>query len=345
MREAHNAPTQPAGQGHCTEEAALEATETVLAFRRLPGVQAEPRPGAAVALWAGIGAGTAIAGAFVNLRLGVPGHSILIVLLPFVFGLAWAPRGRGGAVMGGSAFGTAGLLRFMAPRCDIGLGALTSLLLTPVLLDAALARARNGRGIYAMCAAAGLASNMLAFAMRLTAKLLTSPPVLVAAWWPRAICTYPLCGAAAGLAAAAVFFRLRRERGARHGVDRRTVVAGVSLLVALAFAAGMWRAAAGGGGGRRGEGHAAEVGRRLAALAAARLEPGSRVVVVSGELAGTQSALRGAEVRALTQGLAEAGIKVAKVVRPRAGTADLDEQSCGAGAPLLIAAAATAPRA
>jgi len=163
-----------------------------------------------------IGAATALLRSFVSLQAGIPGHSIVLIVLPLVLGLACVPRRGAGKVMSATAALTVLGIGAVGVRTGVGSGALTSLLLTGVLLDAALRVGRKGWMIYLGCISAGLLSNVVAFGVRLALKYAALAPGdalhPLATWLPRAAWSYPLCGAAAGLASAVLLFRLR-ERG------------------------------------------------------------------------------------------------------------------------------------
>ena len=199
----------------------MAVSEGVARSRRLPsGARALDSKSASareIGVLASIGVLTAVARGLFDVRLGIPGHSILLVVAPFVFGLACVPRRKAGALMGVSALAAAGVLRAAGVR-GIGAGAVTSLVLTAALLEAALRLASSSRAVYLWCIGAGLASNLAAFTVRLATKCLGAAPAdalrPVAAWWPRAIWTYPLSGAVAGLIAAFLLFRLHQSRGA-----------------------------------------------------------------------------------------------------------------------------------
>jgi hypothetical protein len=160
----------------------------------------------------------ACATAFLDFNLRVPGHAILRAVFPMAFGLALAPRQFAGAVMGASAMLSVGLLNF-AGAAQVGFGAMTSLALTGPLLDLALWRARRGIGIYFGLAMAGLASNMVALAIRATAKALglDGPGTRgLANWWPQAVVTYALCGLLAGGLGAFIWFRFAASKPDRE---------------------------------------------------------------------------------------------------------------------------------
>jgi hypothetical protein len=169
----------------------------------------------------GLGVLAASAAVFLRLRLGVPGHAILRTVLPVALGLSLVPRHLAGSVIATTAFVTA--LGFQAYGVrGVGVPALTSLLLTGPLLDLALLGARPGWRLYGRLALAGLVSNLLALASRPTLLLLgihlgggggggggggRSEELD----WV-VVCSYAVCGLAAGLVSALCWFRLRAGR-------------------------------------------------------------------------------------------------------------------------------------
>lgn len=148
--------------------------------------------------------------AFLELRLRIPGHAILRAIFPMALGLALAPRRGGGTIMGTSALASALVIQG-GQFASIGLGALTSLTLTGPLLDAALRKARHGWQLLLGFAAAGVASNLLALAVRTGAKAMgwehgRARPM--GAWWNQAIVTYAVCGLLAGLISGLIWFHV-----------------------------------------------------------------------------------------------------------------------------------------
>jgi hypothetical protein len=163
----------------------------------------------------GLGICAAFATAFVDLKLRIPGHAILRAVLPMALGLALVPRRMAGSVMGTSALLTAAALRW-GNATAIGVGAMTSLVLTGPFLDVALWQARKGWRLYLGMGVAGLASNVVAFALRAGPKLagLDHPGARrFEEWWSQATLTYLLCGVMAGLLSALIWFRFRTGRG------------------------------------------------------------------------------------------------------------------------------------
>jgi hypothetical protein len=77
------------------------------------------------------------------------------------------------------------------------------------MLDAALWRAKKGWRLYLGFALAGLTANLAALIVKAGTKLVGAEPVTArpfALWWSQALLTYTLCGAAAGLIGALVWF-------------------------------------------------------------------------------------------------------------------------------------------
>jgi hypothetical protein len=158
-----------------------------------------------------MGVAAAAAALFGQYKLQIPGHAIIRVVFPIALGLALVPRRGAGATMGVVAAGAT--IAFSGLRLDsTGVGAITSLLLSGVVLDYAASRARSGWPLYAGLASAGLTINVVAFGAKAASKLLgVSGGGPWETWWPRAVVSYPLCGLAAGLVCAIVLFRFRRR--------------------------------------------------------------------------------------------------------------------------------------
>lgn len=194
--------------------------------RRLPPfLQTAPRISPAeLAVLVLLGVCAAVLTVVVKLGLGVPGHNIVRVIFPMALGLAVVPRHGAASVIGVSGTAAAVVLA-MGRSGGLGVGALTSLALTGLLLDLVLIGARNGRSIYVRLTLAGLAANAAAFLIRGGSKAfsggqLDGLPLEV--WWPKAAVTYPLCGIIAGLISAVVWFRAtaRPRSEAKPEVDR-----------------------------------------------------------------------------------------------------------------------------
>jgi len=165
------------------------------------------------------GAAAASATGFIRLGLRIPGHASVLAVVPMALGLALAPRRFAGFIMSAGAFGTANAFT-LAGLTSYGTGAMVSLCLTGPILDFALVRARGGWRLYARLVLAGIIANLLALTSRGTSKLLGFDLASMrpfATWWSQAAVTYTLCGAAAGLIAAACWFHLR-GRKSQHGV-------------------------------------------------------------------------------------------------------------------------------
>lgn len=183
---------------------------------RLPALARQERGLAAAefAVLFVLGIAAAVLSSMLKLNLGVPGHNIVRVIFPMALGLALVPRRGSGSVMGlGGLVGAAGFS--MGGVAGLGAGAATSLVLTGFFLDAALLGARPGKSVYLRLTMAGLAANLAAFLIKFAEKSffvggLEGGPLAV--WWPKAIVTYSVCGLAAGLLSAMVWFRFSEPR-------------------------------------------------------------------------------------------------------------------------------------
>ena len=159
------------------------------------------------------GATAAAAVGLVKLRLGIPGHSIVLAALPMALGVALAPRRMAGCVMSAGAIGTAGLLT-AAGTGSFGSGSFVSLALLGPMMDLALTGARGGHRVYVALVVSGLATNLLALASRAVSKVLGldlgSRPW--DSWWLQASMTYTLSGIVAGLLGAACWFHFNDRK-------------------------------------------------------------------------------------------------------------------------------------
>jgi hypothetical protein len=151
--------------------------------------------------------------AFVRLGLRLPGHSILLSMIPMALGLSLAPRRFGGFLMSAGAFATAAAYTG-AGFAHFGSGAFVSLCLMGPMMDLALTKVKAGWRLYLGLLLAGIGTNLMALASRSANKLLGLDPGTrpFGTWWTQAIVTYSLCGAVAGLLGALCFFHLRKQR-------------------------------------------------------------------------------------------------------------------------------------
>jgi hypothetical protein len=151
--------------------------------------------------------------AFVRLGLRLPGHSILLSMIPMALGLALAPRRFGGFLMSAGAFGTAAAYTG-AGLAHYGSGAFVSLCLMGPMMDLALTKVKAGWRLYGGLLLAGIGTNLMALASRSANKILGLDPGTrpFGTWWTQAIVTYSLCGAVAGLLGALCFFHFRKQR-------------------------------------------------------------------------------------------------------------------------------------
>lgn len=198
----------------------------LLTARRFPGIDRPSQSISRLEIATLLGAGAVAAAATGMIRLGltIPGSSIVMAVLPMALGLALVPRRLAGVIMAGGAFSTAVALSG-AGLARYGSGAMASLCLTGPLMDLAVAGAGSGWRLYGALIVAGMTSNLMAFLQRAASKVLlldgpdTRPFVT---WWPQALVTYAVCGAAAGWLAAILWFKLRRPSpgSRRRGLHR-----------------------------------------------------------------------------------------------------------------------------
>ena len=166
------------------------------------------------------GASAAMSG-FINLGLRLPGHSILLSMLPMIFGLVLAPRRFSGFIMSAGAFGTASAFS-LAGLAHYGSGAFVSLCLMGPMMDLALIKARAGWDLYLALVLSGIGTNLMALGSRAMSKILGLDLASMrpfGMWWAQAVVTYTLCGAAAGLIGAFCFFHLRKQRSKSETAD------------------------------------------------------------------------------------------------------------------------------
>lgn len=151
--------------------------------------------------------------AFVKLGLRIPGHSIVLSMLPMVFGLALSPRRFSGFITSAGALVTAAAFTG-AGLANYGAGAFVSLCLMGPMIDLALTKVKSGWRLYFGLVLAGIATNLLALGSRGTSKLLGLDPGtrIFGEWFTQAIFTYSVSGAIAGLISALCFFHFRKRR-------------------------------------------------------------------------------------------------------------------------------------
>ncbi len=194
----------------------LDVNEGLISAARFPGLSRVGQRVSALELATLMTCGTlaALASAFIDTPWQIPGQSIVQSVIPMALGLALVPRRIAGSVMGlGSVLAVAGLR--VGGFHGLGFGAMTSLFLTGPMFDLALWAARDGWRLYVRIVVAGLATNVLALAIRFGTKWLsgdTSGGRRLASWLPQAIWTYPICGVVAGLVGALAWFHWASRR-------------------------------------------------------------------------------------------------------------------------------------
>jgi len=167
------------------------------------------------------GAAATSAISFIKLGLRIPGHAIVLAMIPLALGFALAPRRLSGFIMSGAALSTAAVFT-IAGLAQYGTGSFVSLCLMGPITDLALTKARSGWRLYLGLVVAGIATNLLALMSRTAGRLLGVDPSWrpFGSWMSQAIVTYSLSGAVAGLIGAICFFHLRnRSRSDRSGMQ------------------------------------------------------------------------------------------------------------------------------
>ena len=151
---------------------------------------------------------------FAKLGLGIPGHVIVLAVLPMAFGLSLAPRRMAGTLMSAGALATALPLSWSGAT-TFGSGAIVSLSLVGPMMDLALRRVRPGWRLYAGFMVAGVAANLLALSSRAMSKLLgidVPGGRPFDSWWLQALGTYTASGVVAGVVGALCWFQFRDRR-------------------------------------------------------------------------------------------------------------------------------------
>jgi hypothetical protein len=173
----------------------------------------------------------AMAVAMVTVPLRIPGHAILRAALPMVAGLALVPRRSAGGVMSLGALAAVGVFYFGSIG-NLQAAAVTGLLALGPAIDLALRDEPTGWRLYLRLALAGTVANLLAWGVRMMVAIWFAAPLAGSGrgggggmglgggggravahqfleFWAAAILTFAVCGAIAGLASAAVWFKAR----------------------------------------------------------------------------------------------------------------------------------------
>ncbi len=170
----------------------------------------------------GCGIAAALCVLLPEFKLQLPGHSILRAVFAMAFGLSLVPRLGAGTVMGLGAIGTAVVCGQLGVGKE-GLGSFTSLCLTGPCLDMAVRYARSGPWLYVALTVGGLVSNLSAFAVQFSDRILHWSGRAggggrgLSAWLASALWTYPVFGIAAGLISALVWFRFSSRNSQSAG--------------------------------------------------------------------------------------------------------------------------------
>lgn len=158
------------------------------------------------------GAAASSAIGFIKLGLRIPGHAILLTMIPVALGFVLAPRKHSGFIMSGAALGTAAVFT-VAGLVQYRTGSFVSLCLIGPLTDLALTKVRSGWQLYLGLIAAGIATNFLALMSRTAGRFLGLDPSWrpFGSWMIQSLVTYPLSGALAGMIVAICFFHFRNR--------------------------------------------------------------------------------------------------------------------------------------
>ena len=128
-----------------------------------------------------------------------------------MFGLALIPR-RGSALIVGGVAAITGTIFSLRGIGDTSSGALTILWLIGPLLELAMVGATQGWKLYLRFATAGLATNLIAYLVRAFAAGSLTVGSKRFGSWQMTLLSWVLCGAAAGLLSAIVWFRASRNQ-------------------------------------------------------------------------------------------------------------------------------------
>ena len=186
-----------------------ELQPTLADAGRLPRIASAAKLSLAeIAVLALAGFAAATAEAWIHLGLKVPGHAILRAILPMILGLALVPRRGSGSAMGAFS-GVGAILANWLPGEGISIAAGIAMILVGPALDVALLGADASHWLYARFALAGVLANLAALSIKVIAisegMILQKEPL--ATYLIRAVPSYLICGAMAGLIGGAACFR------------------------------------------------------------------------------------------------------------------------------------------
>lgn len=162
---------------------------------------------------------TALCVTLIDGSLKIPGHAILRSILPLTCGIALVPRRMTGTLIGATALLTTMVLQILA--FDVaGSGARTAMLLIGPALDLALWYTPGGWWVYLQCGLAGMAANLMAFAVRASDKASGVGGAQIrfgVDWWTSAPWSYAACGLLAGLVGGLLWFHWKAPAPASDG--------------------------------------------------------------------------------------------------------------------------------
>jgi hypothetical protein len=160
--------------------------------------------------------------AVISLSVGgfrIPGSAILQAVLPMAAGLALVPRRGSGLTMGTAALACGVGMRGIAALgvAHVNPSELARLFLLGVCLEVGPARASDKRFVWLWFVTAGLAANLLGFAIKMGMGQLGWEGIgRHSIPWPVRLTSFAVCGAVAGGISAVIFFRRGAARNGRE---------------------------------------------------------------------------------------------------------------------------------
>lgn len=159
-----------------------------------------------------IGIITGICSSQIKLSLGIPGHSIIKIIIPLSFGIALVPLKSAGSIMGLAGVFTVFFSELLFGKNGTGTGGYTSLVFAGFFLDLTLSYANNGWKLYSGLMISGLLSNLIALCVRSGFKSFSKINMIdFNTWFEIAAITYPVCGLIAGFISALLVFKFKKS--------------------------------------------------------------------------------------------------------------------------------------